>query len=126
MDTIEQVSKRNTNLPFSVDFMGKRYKTSTGYFTFTSPSLWSLEKNLYYLLRYSTKKNFESKYIMRPDYLSYDEYNTVVLAQLLMYVNGVVSIEEFDLNDVIVPKLSAIIKITEDNFKQKDLEEVDW
>ncbi len=126
MDTIEQVSKRNKKLPLNIDFMGERYKTTTGYFTFTSPSLWSLEKNLFYLLRHSTKKDFESKYIMRPDYLSYDEYNTVVLAPLLMYVNNVVSIEEFDLNEVVVPQLSAIIKITEDNFAQNNLEEVDW
>ena len=34
---------------------------------------------------------------MKPDYLSYDEYGTVQLAQLLMYVNGVSSLEDFDL-----------------------------
>jgi hypothetical protein len=126
MDTIDQISKRNKDLPIDIDFMGDRYKTTNGYFTFTSPSLWALEKNLFYLLRHSEKRDFESKYIMRPDYLSWDEYNTVVLAPLLMYVNGVMSIEEFSLNEVIIPKFSAIIKVTEDKFSKTASEEIDW
>jgi hypothetical protein len=126
MDTIDQISKRNKDLPIDIDFMGNRYKTTNGYFTFTSPSLWALEKNLYYLLRHSEKRDFESKYIMRPDYLSWDEYNTVVLAPFLMYVNGVMSIEEFNLNEVIIPKFSAIIKVTEDKFSKTASEEIDW
>ena len=66
---------------------------------------------------------------MKPDYLSYDEYKTVSLAQLLMYVNGVMSAEEFNMELVVVPSMSAIIDMLQDKFSQQpveDLFEVNW
>ena len=66
---------------------------------------------------------------MRPDYLSYDEYGTVALAQLLMYVNAVPSIEGFDLETVIIPSMSAITEMLKDKFPKRpvsELVEVAW
>ena len=129
MKTIDQESRQRIRLPIDLDNMGDRYKTTTGYYTFTSPDLWSLEKNLYFLLRYSTEKEFNPKYFMRPDYLSYDEYGTVQLAQLLMYVNSVPSIEDFDLKTVLIPSMQAVVEVTKHKFSTKEMqnmESVSW
>ncbi len=129
--TIDKESNQNKTLPIDLDYLCDRYTNIERDITFPSPTLWVLEKHLFYLLKNSVKKTFESKYKMRPDYLSYDEYGTVVLAPLLMYVNGVFNIEEFDLNEVVVPDFSNIIEICSDKFDSKDktaaeLVAVDW
>jgi len=125
MITIDQESRQRSRLPTSLDNMGKRYKTTNSIYTFTSPSLWTIEKNLWFLLRNSVQKEFESKYKMRPDYLSYDEYGTVILSFLLMYVNGVFSIEDFDLTTVVIPSHSAIVDICQHKFPSKKVDELD-
>jgi hypothetical protein len=66
---------------------------------------------------------------MKPDYLSFDEYGTVALTWLLMYVNAVPSIEEFDLERVVIPSYSSIVEVLQDKFPIKDVEdlfEVAW
>ncbi len=129
MITIDKESKQRIRHPIEIDNMADTYKTTSGEYTFTSPRLWIIEKNLYHLLKNATQKQFDPKYTMRPDYLSYDEYGTVVLNQLLMYVNGVYCIEEFNLQTVIIPSLQVIIEITQDKFTTKnvdEMEEVDW
>ena len=129
MITIDKETERDVRSPLELDNMANRYKTSNSLYTFTSPELWTIEKNLFYLLKNSVKKSFEPKYKMRPDYLSHDEYGTTALAQLLMYVNGVFCIEDFDLDEIVIPQMSAIIDICQDKFPKKDvdeLEEVEW
>jgi hypothetical protein len=129
MFTIDIEAKKNKLMPLSLDFMGTSYKNVKGNVTFPSPLFWLLEKNLFFLTAKSIKKKFDLKYIMRPDYLSFDEYGTVILAPLLMYVNGVFCIEEFNLNEVIVPKISYISEILVDKFPElssDDLEVVNW
>lgn len=128
-ETIDLAVKQAIKSPLDISKMSDRYKTSNGLFSFNSPSLTTIEKNLYYLLRQSKTVEFNSKYKYRPDYLSFDEYGTVVLSQLLMYVNNVQTIEDFDLKEVIIPEKDAIVQILRDNFPQKDsadLEEVNW
>lgn len=128
MFTIDVEAKRNKQLPVSLDYMGESYVTENG-IIFPSPSFWLLEKNLFFLAANSTKKSFDQKYIMRPDYLSFDEYNTVILAPLLMYVNGIFSIEDFNLSEVIVPKMNYISQILEDKFPElsaENLEVINW
>lgn len=127
--TIDQESRQRRLLPIDIGYMGETYKTATEIFTFPSPNLWTIEKNLFYLLRNSVQKIFEQKYVMRPEYLSFDEYGTVILAQLLMYVNTVSCIESFDLDVVVVPTFQSIIDICRDKFstkKSEDLTEVSW
>ena len=129
MLTIDKESKQRKRTPTDLDNMAERFKTTSTYYTFTSPDLWTIEKNLYYLLRFSTQKQFDSKYKMRPDYLSFDEYGTPQLAQLLMYVNGVLCIEDFNLITVIVPAYDAIVEMTKDKFQKKktdNLTSIDW
>jgi len=127
--TIDQESRQRTRLAIDVNFSGNRYKTTNGLYTFPALELEVFDKYLYYLLKYSVQKRFERQYIMKPDYMSFDEYGTVSLAQMLMYINGVPSIEMFDLDEVVVPSYSAVVEILKDKFAVQDpddLFEVDW
>ena len=129
MITIVDESNQRSKSAINIDNYGERFKTSNGLYTFTSPSLWVLEKHLFFLLRNSKQVVFEHKYKMRPDYLSYDEYGTVLLAHLLMYVNGILCIEEFNMDNVIIPDFQDIVEITKDKFPKKDtkdLTSVEW
>ncbi len=127
--TIDTESRQRERVAVDINFSGNRYKTENGLYTFPAPELAMIDKHLYFLLTHSTQKQFEQKYIMRPDYLSYDEYQTVSLAQMLMYINNVMSIEEFSMELVVVPTMSAVIDMLQDKFSQQsveDLFEVNW
>lgn len=127
--TIDQESRIRSRLAIDINFSGNRYKTGNDLFTFPSPTLETIDQHLYYLLKNSEEKKFERQYLMRPDYLSFDEYGTVSLAQLLMYVNNISSPETFDLQTVVIPSLSAITEILKDKFPVQDIEnlsEVNW
>lgn len=122
--TIDQEAKRFLRSPFSIEKMADRYKTDNGLFSFPSPTLATIEKYLFFLLRNSTVKVMDSKYRWKPDYLSYDEYGTVILWELLMYVNSVFSVEDFNLKEVVVPSLPSIIEMNQANFSEKDVDQL--
>ena len=127
--TIDSETKQLIRSPLDISKMSDRYKTANGIFSFPSPTLATIEKYLYFLLRNSTVKVMDSKFRWKPDYLSHDEYGTVVLWQLLMYVNAVFAVEDFDLKEVVIPSLSSIIEMNQSNFPKKDVEEltsVNW
>jgi len=123
--TIQDEARQGARVPFDIDSMGPRYKTNSGIYTFTSPSLWSIQKNIFFLVSNSSLVEFDPKYRMRPDYMSYDEYGTVNLAYVLMYVNSVYCIEDFDLPSVIIPTLESIIAICKDKFSKLDVSELE-
>ncbi|RLD66645.1 MAG: hypothetical protein DRI84_04325 [Bacteroidetes bacterium] len=128
-ETIDRESRQRANIAIDINFSGDRYKTDNGYFTFPAPALETIDQYLYFLITNSEELEFERQYAMRPDYLSYDTYGTVALAQLLMYVNAVPSIEMFDLDTVIVPSMSAITEMLKDKFPKRpvsELEGVEW
>lgn len=129
MITIDEESRQRIRAVIDFDNFAQKYTTTSGVYSFVSPSKWTIEKNLFYLLKTSTLKVFEQKYKMRPDFLSFDEYGTVALAQVLMYVNGIFCIEEFDLDEVVIPTLQSIIDITSDKFPKMGegtVTAVDW
>jgi len=109
--TIDQESKKRLRSPLDIDKMAIRYKTNNGIYTFTSPQIKKLESNVFYLLKESKQVQMSREYVYKPEYLSYDEYGTVVLAKVLMYVNGIYTPEEFDLDIVSIPSMSAIMKV---------------
>ena len=126
---IDNEAVRNMQSPLDIEKFGRRFKTSNGLFSFPDPNLETIDKNLFYLLRHSKEINFDNKYKYRPDYLSYDEYGTTSLSNLLMYVNGVFSPEDFDLNKVVIPSLQAITFILKDLFPKQqidELQEINW
>lgn len=127
--TIVQESRQQSRLAIDINFSGDRYRTENKLFTFPAPTLETLDQHLYYLLKNSEEREFERQYLMRPDYLSFDEYGTTSLAQMIMYVNTVPSIEAFDLQRVIVPTFSAVVEMLKDKFPIQDpntLIEVNW
>ncbi len=124
MITIDEESRKRNLHPLNFDNLSERYSTENGLYRFTSPSFWAIEKNLYYLMYNSKKIHFEQRYKYRPDYLSFDKYETVILAPLLMMVNNVFSCEDFDLDYVIVPSLTSIIEMTNDKFQKKEVSEL--
>jgi len=127
--TIDKEAKKFIRSPFSIERMADRYKTDNALFSFPSPTFATIEKYLFFLLRNSTVKVMDAKYRWKPDYLSFDEYGTVILWELLMYVNQIYSLEDFDLKEVVIPSLSAIIEMNQANFPKKDVDDltsVDW
>jgi len=127
--TIDKEAQRFARSPFSIEKMADRYKTNNDLFSFPSPTLSTIEKNLFFLLRNSTIKTLDAKYRWKPDYLSHAEYGTVILWQLLMYVNQVFAVEDFNLKEVVIPSLSSIIVMNQSNFPKKNVDEltsVDW
>ena len=126
---INREVRENIKSPLDFERFSQRFKTGNDLFTFPDPNLQTIEKNLYYLLRHSEEKKFESKYRYRPDYMSFDYYGTVILWQLLMYVNSVFSVEDFNLDVVIIPSLDAVTFILQDIFpieKPQDLQSINW
>lgn len=127
--TINDEAKRQLRSPLDIERFGNRFKTDNNYYSFPDPNLETINKNLYYLLRNSEEVEFEAKYKFRPDYLSYDYYGTTILWELLMYVNGVFSLEDFNLISVVIPSLESITFILQDLFPIEDaddLESIDW
>ena len=127
--TIDRESRQRSNLVIDINFSGDRYKTKNEYFTFPAPALETIDQHLYFLLQNSKEKKFEQQYNMRPDYLSFDEYKTVSLAQLLMYVNAVPSIEAFNLETIMIPTIASITEMLKNKFSKKDvskLTSVNW
>jgi hypothetical protein len=126
---INQEAIRQLQSPLDIERFCERLKTDTDLFTFPNPNLEVIDKNLFYLLKYSKEIDFDQKYRFRPDYLSYDEYGTTILWQLLMYVNGVFSSEDFDLKTVVIPSKDAVVYILQDLFPEpssQNLTSVSW
>jgi len=127
--TIDQEAERFARSPFSIEKMADRFKTDNDLFSFPSPTLETIEKWLFFLLRNSTIKLLDSKYRWKPDYLSYAEYGTPILWELLMYVNQIFAVEDFNIKEVVIPSLPAIIQMNQSNFRKKDVNEltsVNW
>lgn len=121
---IDIEARKYIRSPIDIEHYGDRFKTENDYFTFPDPNLVTIDKNLYYLLRFSEEIPFDEKWKYRPDYLSYDHYGTPILWQLIMYVNGISSIEDFDLKTVILPSMQAIIFSLRDSFPERDIEDL--
>jgi hypothetical protein len=127
--TIDDEAKQQSRSPFNIGKMGAQYKTANKLFSFPSPTLKTIDKHIFFLLRNSSIEKFAPKYKYRPDYLSFDKYGTTILWQLLMYVNGVASVEDFDIKEVVVPSVQSIVEINKDNFPElptADLLEINW
>jgi len=129
MITIDNVAAQRNSTTLNFDKMTERFVTLSNGMVIPSPSIWTLEQNYYFLLRHSVQKLFNKKYVMKPSYLSHDEYGTVILAPVLMYMNNVNSIEDFNMDQVTIPDLEAIVYITTGIFpdkKIKDLRVINW
>ncbi len=75
-----------------------------------------LEMNKHFLLARCDIKQFQIRWKNRPNYLSFDEYNSTAFSYLLMFVNECVSMLDFDFEYVRVPKQSAIKELIINNM----------
>ena len=115
--TIDNEAKQYSRSPFNIGKMGAQYKTTNDLFSFPAPELLTIEKHIFFLLRNSSIEKFAPKYKYRPDYLSFDKYGTTILWQLLLYVNGVPSVEDFDIKEVVIPSTQSIVEKTKTIFQ---------
>ena len=84
--------------------------------SFVSPVFSVYEKNRFTLLRNSTIVEMTPRWRYRPDYLSYDKYNTTAWWQLLLWINDIKSIEYFTKETVIVPTIDILSSIEKDAY----------
>lgn len=130
--TIDKEARTRARTAIDFEKLSDRLKTDNDYFTFPDPNLETLEKNIYYLLKNSQEVEFDnSRYKYRPDYVSFDYYGTPALDKLLMFVNGIRTIEDFiNLTVIVIPSLTSITFMLKDNFDPgkdiEDLESVGW
>lgn len=124
MASIRDEARILSKMSSDLDNMREHYKTDNEIFIFPSPEILVLQKNLFFLQRYSKLINLKPKYLMRPDYLSYDKYGTVVLWPVLLFVNNIDTLEDFISPNVIVPDFTAIVDCLRDNIPEKKIEEL--
>ena len=74
-----------------------------------------LNTNKHFLLARCDIKEFQPRWQFRPNYLSYDMYGTLSFAYLLLFINDVVSVLDFDFDYVKVPKIGAIKELIVSN-----------
>jgi hypothetical protein len=67
-----------------------------------------MEMYKHYLLARSDIVEFIPRWTNRPNYLSYDKYETTAFAPLLLFLNNKITALDFDFDYVVVPRLSAI------------------
>jgi hypothetical protein len=126
-ETIYDEARNRAKQAIDFERQSDRYKTENDYFTFPDPNLETLEKYLFYLLKNSKEVSFNnSVYQYRPDYVSYDYYGTPNLDKLLLFVNGIRTVEEFiNLKTILIPSLQSINTILQDNFDPaKDVDDL--
>ena len=67
-----------------------------------------LDVNRHFLLANSEIKEFQPRWQYKPNYLSYDMYQTLSFSYLLLYINNCISVLDFKFDYVKVPRSSAI------------------
>jgi len=92
---------------------------------FVSPIHQVYEDNRYYILKNSFIKPLDSKYYYRPDYLSYDEYDTTQLWELILFINGFSSIDSFRSEYIYLPTFGVITELAKFDKSQQDPIDVD-
>jgi hypothetical protein len=124
MYTLDAETNSNISLTTDIDNLRAQYKTENGLFIFPSFEVWAVEKNLFYLLQRSKQIPMTPKLKYRPDYVSYQEYGTVALWPLILFVNGAYSIEEFVMPTILVPDFAAILEVARDRFLPKPVSDL--
>jgi len=118
-ETIDVEARKAASLVTDIDKQRRQYVTVQGdiRIQFVSPAIVNYERFYFYLLRNSVYQKLDEKYYYRPDYLSFDQYGTTTLWTLLLYVNNVGSLEDFDIPKVFIPDYASVLevsKITQD------------
>lgn len=116
-NTIDVDASRNSRLITDVDNHRRRLLKDSGnvQVRFISPIITTFEKYRFFLLKESEIRDLKQKYFFRPDYLSFDEYGTTVLWPLILYINDIPSLEEFNKEEILLPSFDSILEIAKFN-----------
>jgi len=129
MRSIKLESKINTQNLLDIDNFRSRYLDYDTYLnlyvTFPGFDLVTLDKNICYLYNNCTLFEFKNSWYMRPDYASYDLYNTVIYWPILLYINNIDIIENFrGISEILAPSYTAILEISRDRVAKNEVIDV--
>lgn len=127
MQSVKTEAKRNAELATDIDNFRSRYTetSSDGNTTVEFPSgdIETLDNNLFKLLAGSDLVTFKPSWHQRPDYVSFEYYNTTIFWTIILYVNRIASIEDFvDLDEIYIPPFNLIIEIMKDRVSSSRVE----
>ncbi len=94
------------------------------YVRFIAPKIIAFENYRFLLLQNSVIKPLDPSKYYRPDYVSYDEYGTINLWALLLFINDIPTIEDFDVENILVPSKNIINYISKDILKKNLIEQL--
>jgi len=90
---------------------------------FPSGEIFSIENNKFRLLNNSKKIKFESRWSMRPDYVSFEFYDTVIYWHIILFINNILCIEEFkDLEYIYIPDYDDIMEVIRDRIPEDEIQ----
>ena len=81
---------------------------------FIAPKIIAFEDYRFYLMKESVTKQLDASRYYRPDYVSYDEYGITSLWTLLLFINDIPTIEDFDKEEILIPSRTSISNISRD------------
>lgn len=87
---------------------------------FVAPKIIAFEDYRFYLLKNSETKPLKPVNYYRPDYVSFEEYDTINLWAMLMFINNVPSLEDFERETILVPTAQSILDVSR-NVMARDL-----
>lgn len=124
--SIKTEAARNAKLTTDIDNFRNRYvdfdPVSNIEVIFPSFDILTFDKNLFILLNQSEEVKFKTRWYMRPDYVSFDYYKTVIYWPLIMYLNNVYTMEEFvDFETILVPPYTSIFQLFNDRNVDKNI-----
>jgi hypothetical protein len=75
---------------------------------FVSPKFHIWEEYRFTLLKDAVRKPLESKDYYRPDYVAYNEYSNINFWALILFINDIPTIEDFNVESIIIPSYSCV------------------
>ena len=91
---------------------------------FVSPKIIAFDDYRFFLLKNSVKTEISPTRYYRPDYVSFDEYGTTNLWALLLHINDIGTLEDFDKPEIFIPSKFSIFQIGLDIVKRDLLRQV--
>jgi len=91
---------------------------------FVAPKLFLFEEYRFTLLKNSETRELEPEYYYRPDYLSYNEYGTINLWAMILFINDIPTVEDFISKTVKVPSKQSILSLTKAATERQALKEI--
>jgi hypothetical protein len=124
--SIRTEASRNSKLATDIDNFRNRYidvdTENNIEVKFPAFDILTFDRNFFILLNSSEEVAFRSRWYMRPDYVSFDYYNTTIYWPLILYVNNVSSREDFvDFETILVPPYTSIFQLFSDRQVDKNI-----